>query len=167
MFGHRCRRQCGKRLVHRDRARHHSTVTVSVDLTGLGRGIYQGSLTVGATGAASQVVPVTLEVGNALPTLCLTPKTRGWGQVKGGTTPSTKSYDVTNVGDDPMANWTSTKTITSGTLNQSATSGTAPKTVSLSVKTGAKKGNQSATLTITAAGAVNGTQSLSLTWTVQ
>ena len=143
-----------------------TTLTVSVDLSGLGRGIYQGSFTFSGNGLQT-VVPVTLEIGNALPTLCLTPKSMTWGSAKTNTTLVSRVYDVLNVGDDPMANWTSTKTITNGTLTLSASSGTSPKTVTVTVKTGKKRGAQSGKVDITVPGAVNGTQAVDLTWTVQ
>lgn len=143
-----------------------TTLVVSVDLTALGRGIYQGSFTITA-GGVSTVVPVTLEIGNALPTLCLTPTSMTWGKVKGGVTLASRTYDVLNVGDDPMANWMSTKSITNGTLTVSATSGTSPKTVTVTVKTGKAKGNHSARINMSVPGAVNGTQAIDMTWTVQ
>lgn len=144
-----------------------TTLTVSVDLSGLGRGIYSGSLTITGNGSVSQNVPVTLEIGNALPTLCLTPTNTPFGTVKAGKTSATKYFDVLNVGDDPLGSWTAARMATSGTVNMSATSGTGPKTIAISVKTTTKRGTQSGTITINAPGAVQSGQTVNLTWTVQ
>jgi streptogramin lyase len=141
--------------------------TVSVDISGLRQGIYQGALTITGNSEVSVVVPVTLEIGNAVPTLCLTPKSVNWGSVKSSTTLTKQAFDVTNVGDDPMGQWSATKWISDGSLSLSASKGSAPSTVTVTVKTGRNKGNQSGKVTVSVSGAVNGTQTVDLSWTVQ
>jgi hypothetical protein len=126
------------------------TLTVSVDLTALGQGIYAGGFTVAGNGSGAQSVPVTLEIGNALPTLCLTPTTMGLGTLKANSASTTQSFNVTNVGDDPIAAWSSAQSTSDGAIQMSATSGSLPATVTLSVKAGRKKGDQSGTITVTA-----------------
>jgi hypothetical protein len=133
------------------------TLTASVDLTALGRGIYTGGFNVIGNGAAAQTVPVTLEIGNALPTLCLTPTTMGLGTVKPGATSATHSFNVSNVGDDPIAAWSASRVASDGTIQMNATSGSLPSTVTLSVKTGRKKGSQSGTIVVTAGESSGGT----------
>ncbi|HXH24371.1 MAG TPA: HYR domain-containing protein [Vicinamibacterales bacterium] len=141
--------------------------TVSVDISGLSQGIYHGALTITGNGEVSTVVPVTLEIGNAAPTLCLTPTSVTWGSVKSSTTLTKKSFDITNVGDEPMGQWSATKWVSDGSLSLSASKGSAPSTVTITVKTGRKKGNQSGKVSVSVSGAVNGTQTIDLSWTVQ
>lgn len=144
-----------------------TTLTVSVDITGRSQGVYQGTVTITGNGSVVQNAPVTLEVGNAAPTLCLTPTTQSFGTVRANKTSTTLSFSVTNVGDDPLGSWSSTKTATQGTINMSATSGTGPKTISISVKTNQVKGSQQGTITVTSPGAAQSSQAVALAWTVK
>ena len=143
------------------------TLTVSVDLSHLGRGIYHGAVTVTGNGSLVKTVPVTLEIGNALPTLCPAPPTVSLGTLRTNTTYAPVAIGVVNVGDDPLPSWTVSKTITDGTLAVTPTSGTANATLYATVKTGKKRGNQSATVTINGSGTIQGVRTIKLTWTVK
>jgi hypothetical protein len=144
-----------------------TTLTVSVDLSHLGRGIYHGAVTVTGNGSLTTTVPVTLEIGNALPTLCASTPALNVGTLRANTTYPTVAIGVVNVGDDPLPAWTVSKTITDGTLTVTPTSGTTNAMLVGTLKTGKKKGTQSATVTINGSGTLQGVKTIPYTWTVQ
>ena len=144
------------------------TLVVSVDLTKVSKGTWTGSFSIAAAGGSTQNVPVTLNVGNAPPTLCLTPTFINWGTLKINAKSGSKTFDILNVGDDPLGAWTITNTATQGVVTTTVVSGTGPKSkIGATVKTTAIKGTQSGTITVTAPGAVQGTQVINLSWLVQ
>jgi hypothetical protein len=140
-------------------------LVVSVDLTGLSQGTWNGAFVVSAAGGPSQTVPVALNIGKAPATLCLTPSFINFGKIRAGKTLS-KTFDVLNVGDDPLGSWSLVKTATQGTVTTSASSGSGPKRITVTVKAGTTKTAQSGTVTVTAPGAVLGTQTTNLSWIV-
>jgi len=142
------------------------TLTVSVDISGLSKGTYGGSFTVtGSGGAASQTIPVTLNIGNAPATLCLSPTFINFGGIKSGRSSSAK-FTIQDVGDDPLGSWTIATAATHGKLTTTATSGQGAKQLSVTVKTDTNKGSQSGSVTVSAPGAVQPTQTITLSWSV-
>lgn len=141
------------------------TLVVSVDLSNLSKGTYTGSFTIAVAGATAQTVPVTLNIGNAPATLCLSPTFINFGGIKSGRASSTK-FNIENVGDDPLGSWTIATSATHGTVTTNATSGSGAKQLSVTVKTDANKGTQSGTVTVSAPTAVQPTQTIALTWSV-
>lgn len=144
-------------------------LTVAVDIRNLARGTYSysGLIVVADPNATngSQSADVTLTIGPASATLCVTPESVDFGTVGRNSTTASQILQILNVGDEPMGGWNATAVASKGTVNLSATSGSAPDSVSVSVTTTNARGNQTGTITITAVGAVNSV-TVNLTWTV-
>jgi hypothetical protein len=104
------------------------TLTVSANPTGLAEGVYTATITLSAPGAANSPIsiPVTLAVKTAI--LSVTPTTMNFF---GAPTlnPVPQTFQVTNAGTGTLG-WSST--VSSTWLGQSATSGAAPATVTVS-----------------------------------
>jgi hypothetical protein len=140
-----------------------SSVSVSVNITGLAVGTYSGSITIAATGAANTpvTVPVTLTV--TLPALTVTPSSLTFSYTRGGTAPAAQSVSITSNGSalsytvSTSATW----------LVVTPTSGTTPGSISVSINTtGLAAGTYTGTVTITSSGASNSPRTVSVTLTV-
>jgi hypothetical protein len=140
-----------------------SSVSVSVNITGLAVGTYSGSITIAATGAANTpvTVPVTLRV--TLPALTATPSTLTFSYTRGGTAPAAQSVSITSNGSALSYTVSSSATW----LVVTPTSGTTPGSVSVSINTtGLAAGTYTGTVTITSSGASNSPRTVSVTLTV-
>ncbi len=136
-----------------------STPRVSVNTTGLGPGVYSGTLTF-TVNTGPQIVPVTLTV-NPIPCAISTPAELTLQGTIGETSSNTNAVTVTSSGDCPHTlNWTSS--VSSGATWLSATpSGTLtqPGTANLNVQAalaGLSAGTYSGTLTVTAVDSATG-----------
>jgi len=140
----------------------HDTAAVSVDIAGMSAGDYSASITITAPGASNspQVVPVSLHISSAAPEISFSPESLSFTAGEGG---SNETLEIWNSGIDTL-NWTLTDD--AAWLNENATSGSSTGehgTVAILVDTtGMSNGNYSANITITAPGASNTPQTVSV-----
>jgi len=127
------------------------SASVSIVTTGLTTpGTYNGTVTIGATGATSQVVTVTLVVSS---TVTATPAALSFNYTIGGAAPAAQSLTI---GGSPGITFTATPGTTSGGSWLSATAvspGTVPGSASVSI----------ITTGLTTAGTFNGTVTIGAT----
>lgn len=142
-----------------------SNLTVYANSSALSPGVYNGSITVSATGANSQTVPVTVTVttGNALG---VTPASLSFEQPMGGAAPPAKTVQVTSTGTS--LNFSATPTTAVGSwLAVSPAAGSTPGTLSVSVNgSGLSVGTYAGSITIVAVGASNSPQTIPVTLTI-
>ncbi len=155
------------------------TITVTSVLNpasvALPAGSYTGDVSVSSTTADNSpqsVSPVTLSAtSTAAPRICVTPTSLNFGTVARSTTSAGQTFSLDNVGDSAYA-WTSTKAASTGTVNQSPTSGTVnpgvATTVTVSVTTTNNSGNKTGNVTINSvtAGVVGSGTQVTLAWVV-
>jgi hypothetical protein len=147
----------------------NTTLTVSINLTGLTAGTYTGTITVTDPDASNspQTVSITLNVTAAAPRLCVTPVLLALGNVVKNTT-VTGNFSVTNAGDGTLT-WTSTAPTTYAdhqTIGRVPTSGTAPTTIVFTVKPKNTAALTARTSTFDITGSDGTTITVTITWTV-
>ncbi|MFN8004310.1 MAG: S8 family serine peptidase [Acidobacteriota bacterium] len=143
-----------------------STLTASVNTTGLAAGTYNGTITITATGATNTPlnIPVTLTVTSTTPTIGVSPASLSFTATAGGSNPANQTISITNTGGGTLS-WTASDNATWLTL--SPASGTAPSTLTASVSiSGLAAGTYNGTITITGTGATNSPLSVPVTLTV-
>jgi hypothetical protein len=142
------------------------TLSVSVNPSGLAVGSYNGTVSVAATGAANspQQVSVSLTVtAPAAPNLTLSPASLTFNYQAGGTTPATQNVSVSSGG--PALSYSAATS--AAWLTLASADGTTPGTLTVGVNpTGLAAGSYTATVTVTAIGAANTPQKLSVTLNV-
>jgi hypothetical protein len=146
----------------------NGSLSVNANLAGLAAGNYQGTITVTAPGAAGspQTVAVNLAVAAAAtpPGVAVTPPAMSFNATAGGANPAALAITVTNSGGGTL-NWTASKT--QPWLVLSATSGTAPASISAQAVTGSlSAGTYSDTVTIAGSGANPAVKTVAVTFTV-
>ena len=133
-----------------------ATMTVSLVQANLPStaGVYQGSVTINATGAAAPLsYPVTLNV-SAQPALTVGPPSLTFTGQVGGANPGSQTLSVTSI--NGSVSFTAVPTTTSGGswLSVSSPAGATNTTLQISVNTkGLAVGNYSGAITVTASGA--------------
>ena len=108
--------------------------SISVNATGLGPGIYGGSIFFRST-TGTQTLPITFFIGQpTTPILATTPATMGFSGVIGQSQPAGQAITITNTGGG-MLNWQATATTSFGGawLAVSSTSGSLTSSQSVSV----------------------------------
>ena len=141
-------------------------VTVTVATNGLAPGTYADTITVNAPGALSspQTVNVTLVVNAAIPILSVSSNAVSFSATAGFTNPAPQSVTIANMGIGTL-NWTASKT--QSWLTLSATSGTAPSTLGLTISaSGLSAGTYNDVLTIAASGANGSPKTVAVTLTL-
>ncbi|MEZ5356344.1 MAG: malectin domain-containing carbohydrate-binding protein [Bryobacteraceae bacterium] len=103
-----------------------STVTASVNLTGLTAGTLNGQVTVTPSAGSPQAIAVTLTLTDPPPALNIAPSTLTFTGVTGGANPAGQSIAITNTGGGTLT-WTAASN--QPWLTLSTASGTAPSTV--------------------------------------
>lgn len=144
-----------------------STLTVSVNISGLTAGTYDGSIEVAATGATNtpQNIPVTLTVSAGSPSISLNTTSLTFAAPSGGPQPGPQTISISNIGGGTLS-WTATANTSNGGiwLNISPPSGTAPSALTVSVDTsGLSGGTYNGSIQIAASGATNTPQSIAVT----
>jgi len=142
-----------------------AALTVSANISGMAQGVYSGTLTVTALGASNspQMIPVNLRIEP--PTLSASPTTLTFNAFQGKGNPASQTLNISNMGGGTVK-WSATSGATWLTL--SATSGTAPSTVSVSVNTtGLALGQYTANITIDAGTASGSPQTIPVTLNLQ
>jgi uncharacterized protein (TIGR03437 family) len=127
------------------------SVSVSVNTTGLAAGTYNGTVTIGATGATSQPVTVMLVV---VPTITATPSTLSFAYTLGSATqPASQPIAV---GGTATTYTASASTNSGGSWLSVTPSGSVPSSASVSVNTtGLAANTYTGTITIASAGATS------------
>ncbi len=141
------------------------TVNIGINPSGLTAGTYNGTVTVtsSAAGNSPQKVNVTLTVSAGASSLSLSPSTLSFSYQSGGFLPSSKAVSVASNG----AALNYTVGTSAAWLSASPAGGTTPGSVSVSVSpNGLAVGTYTGTVTVTASGASNSPQQVSVTLTV-
>jgi uncharacterized protein (TIGR03437 family) len=139
-----------------------SSVTVSVNASGLQAGTYIGSLAISAPGATSVTVQVTLVVAPEAPTLSVSPQTLTFNATAGGSVPAPQTVAVSTT-NSVTANYIVTAT-SSGQWLSATASGTTPGTISVSVNpANLAVGQYTGSLSIASTGATNTPQTVQVT----
>jgi hypothetical protein len=147
-------------------------VTVSVNISGLSHGTHSGSFVVNGNGILAKTVPVTVTIGNAKASLCVTPLPVKIGKVKANKKSGTVQFTVSNVGDEPfdaqaLADLVMEKTQTDGVLDITLVGYTPNSvTIALSVKAGKKTGAQQGSIKFRGSHVAQGLQGAISDWTV-
>jgi hypothetical protein len=140
-----------------------STVIVSIDITGLIAGTYNGIITITASGATTKTIPVTLTLTNNNPIITTNPTSLTFNSIIGGNNPANQSFTITNTGGGTLI-WSASDNV--NWLLLSSSTGTAPSTVIVSVDiTGLIAGTYNGIITITASGATTKTIPVTLNLT--
>jgi uncharacterized protein (TIGR03382 family) len=145
------------------------TPTISVNQTGLAAGVYNGSITISASGASNdpQTILVSLTV-NATPAIGLSSTSFTFNAPLGGLPPATQNVTITNTGTGTL-NWTATFSDPWMNLTPpNASSGAGlSSTPAISVnQTGLLAGTYNGTITITDAAASNSPRQIAVTLNV-
>jgi len=144
----------------------HDTLAVSVDIAGMSAGDYSANIAIAAdeAGNSPQEVPVSLHISSAAPEISFSPEGLSFTADEGGSNPADETLEIWNSGVDTL-HWTLSDD--AAWLSENPTSGSSMSehdTVVLSVDvTGMSDGDYSASITITAPGASNSPQTVSVT----
>jgi len=142
-----------------------ANLTVFANAAPLSPGVYNGSITVNASGANTQTIPVSVTVttGNAL---SISPTSLSFEQPLGGAAPTPKTIQIASTG--PSLNFAVSATTEVGNwLSVTPTSGATPGSVSVSVNgAGLSQGVYRGTVTVVAAGASNSPQTIPVTLSI-
>ncbi len=144
-----------------------STLTVSVSPSGLDAGTYTGNIQIASTGASNTPVsvPVTFTVTAAPPVLAVSPQSLSFTYSTGAAPPAAQTVSIANTGGGALS-WTATTT--DYWLALSATSGSAPGTLSISINpANLAPGTYTTQVQIAAAGATGSPSSIAVTLVVE
>jgi len=143
------------------------SITVSVNSSGLGPGNYSATITISAAGSTNtpQTVAVSLTIGGVNPAIGRNPASMSFSGIVGGANPGSQTLSITNTGGGTLS-WSLSDN--ASWLNLTPTSGTTTTeidSVTVSVNSsGLGPGNYSATITISAPGATNTPQTVSVSF---
>ncbi len=144
-----------------------ANLSVSVNVSGLAAGTYNGSITITAEGASNLTVPVTLTITLPAANLLPTPAAITFTSTAGSGAPAAQSLAVNSSAG--ALNFTATPGTQSGGgwLSVSPGSGTTPANLSVSVNpAGLAQGTYNGSVTLTAGGASNSPLTVPVTLTV-
>jgi len=140
-------------------------VTASVDIAGISAGDYSTDITITAEGAINSpwTVPVSLHISSSAPQISFSPERLRFTAGEGGSNPANRTLEIWNSGIGTL-NWTLSDD--AAWLSENPTGGSstsAHDTVAVSVNiAGMSAGDYSASITITAPGASNSPQVVSV-----
>ena len=144
-----------------------TTVSVTVNATGLAAGTYQGNVRLTPTGGTAVDVPVTLTL-TAPPTVSATPTNLTFTFRAGGATPAAQSIAVSGAG--AALAFTATAASTGNWLQVSpaaGTTGASPTSISASVNPASLgAGTYQGTITVAGSGGATGSTTVNVTLTV-
>jgi len=149
-----------------------NTITVSVDIAGLSGGTYNDTITINAPWASNtpQTIPVTLTLVAPAIGLSLNPPNISFSGTAGGSNPASQTFSVWNAGPAGRLNWTASKTkdwLTLSPTSGSSTGSGNQSQITASVNTSnLSPGTYNDTITISAPGASNTPQTISVTLTL-
>jgi uncharacterized protein (TIGR03437 family) len=140
------------------------TLTVGINTAGLSAQTYNGAINIRASGASPQTISVTLTVSAPQPSLSLSTTKANFSLTLGGGAPASQTVNVTNAGGGTLA-WSASSG--SSWLTVSPPSGTGAGTLTLGINTsGLTAETYNGTITVTATGAANSPQMISVALTV-
>jgi len=142
------------------------TITISVTLTSLAAGTYNGIITVTASGVPAKTLPVTLTItaSTASATIGFSPTSLTFTGTVGGTNPSARPISISNTGGGTLS-WTASDNAT--WLALSPVSGTNSGTVTASVNlSGLAAGTYNGIITIAASGSTNSPRQIPVSLTL-
>jgi len=143
----------------------HDTAAVLVNTTGMSAGDYSASITITAAGAINSpwTIPVSLHISSAAPVISFSPERLRFTAVEEGSNPANRTLEIWNSGIGTL-NWTLSDD--AAWLSKSPTGGSSigeHDTAAVSVNiAGMSAGDYSASITITAPGASNSPQVVSV-----
>jgi hypothetical protein len=123
-------------------------------------------------GTLAKSVPVTLNIGNAPPNLCVTALPVPLGSVKAGKTTASRFFLIANVGDDvfdadDLSDLSVVQDATDGSLNVNVVSYTTNSvTIAISANAGKNKGHQVGGMTFKGSRVALGAQAAKAEWDV-
>lgn len=133
--------------------------------TGLAAGTYSGTVQITAAGVSTVTVPITLTVAPAAASLVVAPQALSFNYIVSGALPAAQNVAITNAGGGTLS-WSASSA--AAWLRLSPASGTAPATLSVSINPAIMAaGTYSATVQITATGAIGSPASVGVTLLVQ
>jgi len=143
-----------------------STLTVSVAVSGLAAGTYNGSIQISSAGASNTPVAVSVTLTLAPPpSLAVSPQRLTFNYTVGASLPAAQSVSVMNTGGGSMS-WTASAG--ANWVGVSPPSGTGPATLSISVNpSGLLAGSYVGNVQITATGATGSPTAVVVTLVVQ
>ena len=142
------------------------TLTLAINPAGLTAQTYNGAITVTASGATNspRTISVTLTVNAAPPSISLSTSKASFSYTLGGSAPASQTFNVTNTGGGTLA-WSAASG--SSWLTVSPSSGTGLGTLTLGINpAGLTAQIYNGAVTVTASGATNSPQTISVTLTV-
>lgn len=147
----------------------NDNLSVSVDVSGLSAGTYEGSIIISSPEAVNSplIVPVNLEVLPLdQPVLNISESLMSFTVLENGSIPAFQSINILNNGNQDVLNWTSS--ISDSWISMNLLTGNTPTAVSIGVdQTGLAPGSYTGTITINSSGAVNGAQYLQVNLIVE
>ncbi len=149
----------------------HDNVTLSVNISGRTAGTYSATITITDPNATNspQTVPVSLNITAVpKPTISFSPSSFTFSATEGGSNPANQTLEIWNSGSGTL-NWSVSDNATWLSLSPASGSSTGEQdSVILSVNTsGMTVGTYTATITISASGATNTPQTLTVNLTIQ
>ncbi|MFB3827286.1 MAG: hypothetical protein ACE15B_10980 [Bryobacteraceae bacterium] len=142
-------------------------LNVTVNASGLTPGTYTGAITISGTGANQITVPVNLTVSPAL-TLVVTPSTLNFTAQVGGAAPSPQNFQVASSGGVLTFSVTGTTSSGGNWMTMTPSSGNTPGPVTVGINPATlAAGNYIGTILVSAAGASNSPQTVTVNLTVQ
>ncbi len=144
------------------------TITVSVNISGLSAGTYNGTITISDPNASNNPQTVTVTLTLTAPKIELTPSQIPFNAIFGGSNPNPQTLTIKNTGDAPL-NWTASKNASWLTLSKPSGSLTAGNSDSVSISvdiSGQQIGQYSDTITISDSNASNNPQKADITLNV-
>jgi len=136
-------------------------LTVTATPTGLTAGTYNSSIIVTSTGVSNSPfsIPVTLVVSGAAPTITVSATSLSFAATTTGATPAAKSVNVTSTTPSPV----SVAAVGGAWLSASLSATTTPATISVAVNQATlAAGTYTGTVVVTAAGATDSPQNISV-----
>jgi len=142
------------------------TLTLGINTAGLSAQTYNGAVTITAAGASNgpQTISVSLTVSAAAPSISLSASKASLAYTLGGSAPTSQTVSISNAGGGTLA-WSASSN--SPWLTVSPASGTGAGTLALGINTsGLSAQTYNGAIAVTAAGAANSPQTISVTLTV-
>lgn len=147
-----------------------STLSISVDATGLTAGTYSAPITIAASGATNtpNTISITFTVNPVqTPTIGLSPASLSFTAVQGAGNPAVKTVNLTNTGGGTLS-WTTSDNaawLTLSTASGTTTTETDPITVTVNTS-GLTTGTYNAAITVSGTSSTNGPQNIPVVLTI-
>jgi hypothetical protein len=142
------------------------SISISADSAGLSAGTYSGTVVVASSDVANSPIPVAITLTVAPPALTLAPTALSFTAQAGGVAPAAQLL-TTSSSNGAVLGYSLSASSTQGWLSVKPTTGTTPKSISISASpAGLSAGTYSGTVIVDSAGASNSPIPLPVTFTV-